>query len=345
MKAIKTISALLAACALTFGVCAFAACSGDDDSHTHTWDSGEVTKAATCTETGTMTYTCTECNETKTETIAATGHTWGDWEVTTAATCGTAGEQTRTCSVCKTSETEAIAATGNHTWDDGEEQEDGSILYTCTVCGETKTEGGSSSSSGTTEGTTGEKTAYTFEAEYTDLWDHVADGSSGTVQDGDLIYTGQKFASGEAYVFTDMTGSDNAIVFYIVSSAETTADLSIVVRNESGTHIVSSDYLQVDVNGTKITYAGSNATNGSEKIKEGVFETDYFVFDTIEVGTVQLKEGANVISFEILSGSSSSDTLRLDFDCMILESEAELSWNEEEGYPITDWDTWYDPFA
>ncbi len=36
----------------------------------HSWDSGTVTKEATTTEEGEMTYTCTVCGETKTETIA-----------------------------------------------------------------------------------------------------------------------------------------------------------------------------------------------------------------------------------------------------------------------------------
>ncbi len=40
----------------------------------HSWDNGVVTAAATCTETGVMTYTCTVCGETKTETISASGH-------------------------------------------------------------------------------------------------------------------------------------------------------------------------------------------------------------------------------------------------------------------------------
>lgn len=38
--------------------------------HTHKWDSGKVTKAATTTSTGIRTYTCTVCGETRTETIA-----------------------------------------------------------------------------------------------------------------------------------------------------------------------------------------------------------------------------------------------------------------------------------
>ena len=42
--------------------------------HVHTWDDGEVTKKATCVETGVMTYTCTAGNGfTKTEEIPATG--------------------------------------------------------------------------------------------------------------------------------------------------------------------------------------------------------------------------------------------------------------------------------
>ena len=56
----------------------------------HAWDEGKVTKAATETETGVKTFTCTRCGETKTEVIPATGsvdvtemftdvsHSWAD---------------------------------------------------------------------------------------------------------------------------------------------------------------------------------------------------------------------------------------------------------------------------
>ena len=47
------------------------------------------------------------------EVIPAKGHTWGEWELTTAATCTQAGVETRTCSVCQASETRPIAATGH----------------------------------------------------------------------------------------------------------------------------------------------------------------------------------------------------------------------------------------
>ena len=48
------------------------------ESGQHTWDDGQVTTAATCTENGVMTYTCTMCGDTKTETIPATGHAYGE---------------------------------------------------------------------------------------------------------------------------------------------------------------------------------------------------------------------------------------------------------------------------
>ncbi|MCD8065587.1 MAG: S-layer homology domain-containing protein, partial [Oscillospiraceae bacterium] len=113
----------------------------------HIWNDGVVTKEATCTEAGVKTYTCTVCGETKTEEIPATGHT----VVTDAAVAATCTETGLTegshCSVCGEVivAQETIAALG-HTWNDGEvasdatATEDGEMIYTCTVCGETKTE-------------------------------------------------------------------------------------------------------------------------------------------------------------------------------------------------------------
>ena len=55
-------------------------CDEKDDVSPHTWDSGTVTTAPTCTKAGERTYTCTECGATKTEPIPATGHSWkSDW--------------------------------------------------------------------------------------------------------------------------------------------------------------------------------------------------------------------------------------------------------------------------
>ena len=74
--------------------------------HAHTWNSGTVTTAATCTKAGVRTYTCTGCSQTKTEAIPATGvHTWNSGAVTTAATCAKAGVRTYTCTGCGTTKT------------------------------------------------------------------------------------------------------------------------------------------------------------------------------------------------------------------------------------------------
>ena len=55
-------------------------CDKKDDVGPHTWDSGTVTTAPTCTKAGERTYTCTECGATKTESIDATGHRWkSEW--------------------------------------------------------------------------------------------------------------------------------------------------------------------------------------------------------------------------------------------------------------------------
>lgn len=68
----------------------------------------KVTKKATCTADGTLTYTCSRCNETKTETIKATGHKWSNWKRTAAATVFKPEVQTRKCSTCNKSETRNV---------------------------------------------------------------------------------------------------------------------------------------------------------------------------------------------------------------------------------------------
>ena len=113
----------------------------------HSWDSGKVTKAATCTATGTKTYTCTRCKKTRTETIAATGHKEVK-DAAVAATCETAGKTEGShCSVCNTvlKAQTTVAALG-HSWDGGKVTKAatctaaGTKTYTCTRCKKTRTE-------------------------------------------------------------------------------------------------------------------------------------------------------------------------------------------------------------
>ena len=97
----------------------------------HSWNEGEITTAPTCENAGVKTYTCTVCNETKTEAIDATGHTPVD-VAEQPATCTEVGHKAGTkCSVCGAtiSGMEEIPATG-HT-----EVIDAAKAPTCTETG------------------------------------------------------------------------------------------------------------------------------------------------------------------------------------------------------------------
>jgi len=117
----------------------------------HKWDAGVVTKEPTYTSTGTKKYTCTNCGETKTETIAklvCTSHVWDSGKIVTAPTYKTEGTKKYTCTKCGETKTETIAklVCTNHAWDAGVVTKKptytstGTKKYTCTNCGETKTE-------------------------------------------------------------------------------------------------------------------------------------------------------------------------------------------------------------
>ena len=89
-----------------------------ETTHTHKYES-KITKQATCTEAGVLTYTCTSttgtCDKkTYTETIPAKGHSFStEWTVDVEATETTPGSKSHHCTVCdaKTDVT-VIPATG-----------------------------------------------------------------------------------------------------------------------------------------------------------------------------------------------------------------------------------------
>jgi len=110
----------------------------------HVFGEWTVTKAATCTEAGVSTRTCTVCGAEETLTVPALGHKFGEWTVTKAATCTETGVSTRTCTVCgEAKETKDIPALGHKfgEWTVTKAAtctETGVSTRTCTVCGEAK---------------------------------------------------------------------------------------------------------------------------------------------------------------------------------------------------------------
>ena len=114
----------------------------------HTWDSGRVTQEATCTKTGTKTYTCTTCQSTRTEEIPATGHVNKITKFAKKATCKSEGYTGDIyCKDCgELLEEGDILPKEEHVWDEGKITQQpgctksGERTYTCTTCQTTKTE-------------------------------------------------------------------------------------------------------------------------------------------------------------------------------------------------------------
>ena len=122
---------------------------GATETGEHSWDEGTVTKEPTATEAGVKTFTCTVCQATKTEEIAATGttepthtHSWSsDWKYDDNYhwhDCTADG-----CDIKENSGKNGYAA---HNWDEGKvtkepsTTEKGIKTYTCKDCGAEKTE-------------------------------------------------------------------------------------------------------------------------------------------------------------------------------------------------------------
>lgn len=112
----------------------------------HTWDNGTVTTEPTETTPGVRTFTCAVCSQTKTEVIPATGEHTFVFTKNIAPSCTEAGYDLYTCSGCGASEQRNAKPALGHKWDSGTvtaeptEKDPGTMTYTCTVCGQTKTE-------------------------------------------------------------------------------------------------------------------------------------------------------------------------------------------------------------
>ena len=117
-----------------------ATCTGEGDCSQRTktdkctFDNGVETKAATCTEPGVKTFTCTKCGGTYTVAIPATDHNWGDWKHVE----GTEGADAQHSRVCANdashTETKACDFTAKVTQEATLDQAE-ITTYTCKDCG------------------------------------------------------------------------------------------------------------------------------------------------------------------------------------------------------------------
>ena len=112
----------------------------------HDWDDGTVTTAPTETTPGVRTFTCSGCDQTRTETIPATGAHDYQFTKTVAPTCTDGGYDLYTCSGCGATERRNLTDAAGHKWDGGTvttaptETTPGVRTFTCSGCGQTRTE-------------------------------------------------------------------------------------------------------------------------------------------------------------------------------------------------------------
>ncbi|MBO5005812.1 MAG: hypothetical protein J6C89_00055 [Clostridia bacterium] len=134
----------------------------------HKWDGGVVTTPASHMQEGVKTYTCSDCKATKTESIPKTtthgypekwskysatqhvkecacgekiyeAHKWDNGVVTTEPTCKDKGVKTYTCSECGETKTEAIPTTNDHKFGDWVTTGNTEHKHVCSVCNKTET--------------------------------------------------------------------------------------------------------------------------------------------------------------------------------------------------------------
>ena len=109
-------------------------CSQPTKNDKCTFDNGVETKAATCTEPGVKTFTCSDCGGTYTVAIPATDHAWGQWSHD-AATAEADATHTRVCANdASHKETKACDFTAKVTQEATLDQAE-ITTYTCKDCG------------------------------------------------------------------------------------------------------------------------------------------------------------------------------------------------------------------
>ena len=113
----------------------------------HDWDEGVITTEPTCTTKGVKTFTCKNCNTTKTEEVNALGHDYSkNWTIDKKATCTEEGSKSHHCTRCDSKKDVTIISKTSHNYDEGvitkeaTKTETGIKTYTCKDCKTTKTE-------------------------------------------------------------------------------------------------------------------------------------------------------------------------------------------------------------
>ena len=215
------------------------------ETEAHSWDGGEITSEPTCTENGTITYTCAYCEATKTEIVGANGHHLTEWIYFDKDT------HRNNCDVCDHFEE------GTHTWTTNGPSEDGLTTYICGGCNATKVEA-------------------TVTAE--------TDGGSATVS-GDTIsdiLSQMEGSADEKRVSIDTAGMGKVVLDQNSVSGLTSADAIVDLTFGEGTLTISKDVLNTVSDGTSpisISMNGVQKEELTDAQKEAVGDGLVFRFE------------------------------------------------------------------
>ena len=179
--------------------------------------------------------------------------------------------------------------------------------------------------------TTSGNNTYVFEAEDTDLTGKIGPSYSGTAQETSMIlYNNEIGASGDrlvGYLYEKGLGLE----FHIASDIDVSnATLIVRTTGEYTTMSYDSDEYQVIVNDVPLSYTRVTVEVG------GMYEVPACE-DRIVIQNVSLKKGANLI--RLLTNNSNAiagTTFKANapmVDCIKIESEAVLTWDENYGLP------------
>ncbi len=224
--------------------------------------------AATCTKDGKKVTVCSDCGDSTTEVIPATGH--DTKTTTTEATCTKAGSKVTTCSRCDYSKTEAIKAKGHDTKTTTTAATctaDGKKVTTCSRCDYTKTE--TLSSLGHDYKTTTVKATCEKDGSKTTACTRCSSQSVEVIP-----------ATGHSYnaytVKVAPTATVEGILTYTCDTCKGTYDKNIGTHSFNGsqcgnpTHISTSNnpnnYVDFDISGDTVTVQGRIVRYGLTKI-------------------------------------------------------------------------------
>ena len=247
----------------------------------HTWDSGEITTEPTCVNKGIKTFTCTKCNTTKTEDIAALGHSYTAETIKTDAlktpgTCTDKAIYYKSCERCGQVDTdenntfEGEVDSTNHDYSDWKITknptctETGSKEKTCSRCNDKIIE---------------ELSALGHELT------HIAKKDATTEEFGNIEYWNcskckKNFSDSEGT--NEITGS--TVILKLAPSIIKGDNQSVTEKEEKALSVTSNasydDFIEVKVDGTTLAISKYAKAKGSTII---TLNSDYV--STLSVGT------------------------------------------------------------